>query len=221
MALLLLGCGDYVTVHRWPSGRLPPVADDYDAILVVEGDSLMSGSETVVAWAEQAIWEHSILKYNVAAGGERVIGNMVGQGATQVDTKYDASKAVNIALLWGGINDVKAGGGATYTATDIYNGQGTWGLARKAVGFYTVCLTVTICATSEGNETKRQDLNALRLANADGAFDLVIDLEGLPGDPHDGLYFAADHLHLTTNPGQSSRLAYIQPFIEAIVEDAL
>jgi hypothetical protein len=203
------------------ASRGPVVAPFYDALLVVEGDSLQSGSSTVVSWAEQARWAHRIQKFNVAEGGDRIISNIVGQGAAQVDTKFVVGRAVNIASLWAGINDVKAGGGATYTAEDIYNGQGTWGLARKAAGFYTVCLTVTICSTSPENETKRQDLNALRIANADGAFDLVIDLEGLPGDPNDGLYFDNDHLHLTTNPGQSSRLAYIQPYIETIVADHL
>ena len=144
------------------------------------------------------------------ADGIQAVVTSFAQGATSYDDRatgrnyrYRAaamSHQTTILVQWGGTNDLDSDAdnqSAADTMTDMENSAD---LARTE-GIDVVVQMTNLPATtySAGDETKRQALNALILADANGKFDAVVDCSKAPEltDELNATYFP-DGLHISS-----------------------
>lgn len=223
--LVVAGCGD--DMNRRPGernnrGRVPSFIPQPNINLALEGDSLQSGSLTVMEWSEQANWSpFRVQRRNYATGGYRMCTQLYNRRDAFYASTYDPTKLLNIAVLWGGTNDLTATADqfSDYTAQSIYDAKRAWGLGAKAAGFdYVIAMSILRRQLTEPFATKRTDTNALLFANgvADGAFDEIVDSDQVPGSELEFVYWQNDHLHLNT-AGQANMLAVMDPVIRAVM----
>lgn len=180
-----------------------------------EGDSLTecSGAFWGSIEAARLLADDNYNSYaNVATGGEKLVSDMIAQGATQVDPLYNSAYQNNIAVIWAGTNDVFAD---SLTGAQILAGLETWCLARRAVGWKTVVCTMHPVVDGSGNyDTARGIVNAALLA-APTWCDAVCDSGSDPAlDPYDDdIYNQEDHLHLT----EFATVSIIAPYLAASI----
>jgi hypothetical protein len=173
-------------------------------LIVIEGDSQCVGRVFTVDWADIG-WQarmalgRPVTITTVAHSGDRLYTTILTEGATQVDPLYSATADVCIAGMWAGVNDLSKSG--PRTGAQAWGDQETWGLARKAQGFRTVTNTMLKFQGGSFLDSERLVFNALALANANAAFDYVVDMEPIHtvhgGIPYDGIIFSDNHLNAT------------------------
>ena len=133
--------------------------------------------------------------HNVATGGNTA-ANVVSQGATEVDTLYQADK-INRAFLMIGTNNSLIGNNTAVST--IIDDIKTWCIARKARGFLVTVLTVPIQA-GVVNTAKIEEINAELRAQwftfADELLDIALDPRFQ--DPTNTRFYDGDQVHLTT-----------------------
>lgn len=104
------------------------------------------------------------------------------------------------------------------TAATIYAEQVDIAEAAKNIGGYTHVIGSTLtgnAANTSPQNTKRLDLNTLMLANADGAFDAVVDVNvGPVADWTDPTYYFEDHPNAA---GCAALAALLIPTLDAIL----
>jgi lysophospholipase L1-like esterase len=182
--------------------------------LVFEGDSLMCEAENDWSSIETArLLEDSNFNrdINVAYGGERIVRDMVGQGATQIDPHYNPLFAINIALVLAGINDAIGG---NLPAADILAGLEEWCLDRRAAGWKTIVLTWPPVADYYTNGYSQRPIVNAALLDSPTWCDVVADAGS---DPRlivtDETIYVNDGLHLT-ELGQETIMA---PYMVAAI----
>jgi len=111
--------------------------------LVFEGDALTESISSyypaeVVAMMED--FDSSSKYWNDGLSGDTVYGNMLADGATRIDTLFDAFYSNNVVIICGGNEDIDAE--SHNTGAELYANIKTWCVARKAAGFKTIVLTL-------------------------------------------------------------------------------
>jgi hypothetical protein len=112
VTLLLFGAA--LSLAGSAESGIPVIVSPYGIVMkievVFEGDSLTAEEvypNYVAGALNLASGNNRSNHYdNVARSGEAVSPNMLNDGPAQVDSKYSASKYKNIAVLWGGTNDI-------------------------------------------------------------------------------------------------------------------
>lgn len=213
------------------SGSLGSATPTGPGIIVNEGSSSMRGSgdpitgETIAKYElEWMGWSQGVevTVSNVAVLGDTVL-DMIADAATEVDPSYDSAAAFNIAIIWGGFNDING----TITAQDLYDRLEDWVDGRAAVGFTTVILDLSSRTNwAAGGDTVRLATNALLLASPPSDY-LVVQ----PGsDPRYGptaadrtslLWWAADGDHVNRYAYQRIAERGVVPVLRLIANDPL
>lgn len=169
--------------------------------LTAEGDSLTvgqglsAGQEWPALIATDLGGTYSVT--NRATGGETV-GQMNADGETTVDTLYSGSNADNIAVLWGGTNDLYYG----IDAGTTYRRFREWCLRRRAAGFKVIavnCIDRNDGGGAAGFDTRRAAFNTLLTNNWTDFADAYVDLwsDSRFQDASVGTYFQGDAVHIT------------------------
>ncbi len=188
---------------------------------VNSGDSISSGFGGVVPWITQAsFWPDVVTIENFSIASQSVgpdtlttpIPAMITTTElAQFDAAFNVAKDYNIGSLQGGLNDLSLG----RSVADVYTDMTTWKTGRAAAGFKTIAICpIRIDAASPIFAT-RAVLRTTMLANLAG-FDAVVDLDGIPGTPGDGINYEATNGHLTTL-GQGQLWLLVTPFWRALV----
>lgn len=119
---------------------------------------------------------------------------MLADAATQVDPLFNAANARNIIVVWPCLQSITGG----ETAAQVYTTVTTYIQGRQAAGFEVIVMTMMKWGSaSGGNETIRQALNVLIIANTAGA-DLVVDIaaDSRLSNTADVEFFYSDATHL-------------------------
>lgn len=176
--------------------RLPAATASRRVVCV--GDSLTTGYKSTNGFGYTNLMSLSLAAcevYNVGMGS-KTLAQMVSDGTSWVDGLYDATKARNIVVIWGGTNDLYTGD----TAENTYANLQTFCAARRAVGWKVVVVTTLPRGAADPYETKRQTYNSSIRAGwatfADALADVAADSRiGDAGDNSDGTYYS-DGTHL-------------------------
>lgn len=151
-------------------------------------------------------------RYNVGINGQLAQTSVVFQaGRIAPYTKIGRETIYHLQI---GVNDIAFGG----VGSAIYANKVLMADAARAAGFtYVVSPTTPPFDTiTGGQETQRDNLNAAMLADADNAFDLVIDLTGDSGMENPNGAYYADGVHWSA-AGALAYVAIAQPQIEALL----
>ncbi len=145
--------------------------------------------------------------YNTGVSGEPIgpqtnnVG-MIGSAPNSVDPLYRSSRAANVCIIWGGVNDLLGAAYATPVATVEASIQ-SYCAARRAIGWKVVVVTLppsNYPGTIASYEPNRLAVNAWLRANyatfADGLLDIggstpYGQLVDTTADTLDGLHFQA------------------------------
>lgn len=173
----------------------PPVTND--TALVWQGDSIIGGFPnsyelTIPQRVAKRMGVSTLFSFQADA---KLLSTVVAEDATTMAVAYAAAAGAKsiVAINQTGVNDLNAGVSAATILTDLQ----TWNANQKALGVFTVNLTIPKATLlSAGEETQRGLLNA-GIPNA-GA-DMVIDVAAHPmfSDTsnsvifHDGTHYTA------------------------------
>lgn len=167
-------------------------------IVVAEGDSLTAGFGGATAWPTILGSLNPLPTiFNVAVSAEEVGANMIGQGASQVDSHFSGGAPFNHCVLWGGTNDM---GNSGISAATTYGYVQTWCQARRTA-HPTWKIVVLNCIKRAGlsDATFRGPFNAQLLAGyatfADAHIDVATLVEDWTTQPS---WWQGDQVHLTT-----------------------
>ena len=133
-------------------------------------------------------------RYNLAISGQQVANMLLSYA--DIDAVYTASKNC-ILLALGGVNDLYPG----RTGAMIYSDLRDYFIARRAIGFKTIAMSVFASSRTTSYETlepARLELNAL--LRSDHSFvDRFVDLDAdvRLQNYSDTIYFSGDGVHLT------------------------
>lgn len=173
--------------------------------IICDGDSLTIGTGTTSYPTQLKVDPlPQLLTTNLGVGGQ-TLQDMEADGVSQVDALYDPSKAKNILVCWGGLNDFNDANEAEGTRALIYGYLDTYVANRQAKGWTVIVCTLTAAGSVWIAEATRQWFNneiRTTLVSARGV--IVADLgaaNSLLGDSGDNLdttYFNADQTHLLT-----------------------
>ncbi len=163
-------------------------------IVVAEGDSITLGFGSV-KWTDLFHTANPpVTIFNVAAVSQEVGADMIGQGASQVDTKYGGS-TWNACVLWGGTNDMANSG--QHTAAETYGYVQTWCQDRRAAHASWIIVVLNCMRRSNLNETTRNSFNSMLAADHSFA-NILIDIATPMGDwVSNPSYWQSDHTHIT------------------------
>jgi lysophospholipase L1-like esterase len=180
------------------------------AIIAEEGDSLTAGLYSTDPYPTQLLvdWiypQNDVTNYNNGISGSVMQsghGNSISDRTAAFDAQYNASKTHNIAIIWGGTNDI---GTLGRNASEIHNDIQKWCSGRKAVGWKVLVCTLTANRISSEQaywNTTKLALNALIRTNwqtyADGIVDLGADpLLGSDASAQYNRAIWTDGLHFT------------------------
>jgi hypothetical protein len=162
--------------------------------IVFDGNSLIAGSlVTDVPYKVIADLGSPWAGTNVGVGG-RGGADMIPVASQYVDIHYNARRVKNILVYWEGRNDL-----TTLTPAQAYANTQTYCLARQAIGWKVIVLTLSL-ATGDG-ET-RTDYDDLLIAGWSGFADAIARIDQDPeigdaGDPTDPVYYQVGGVHLT------------------------
>lgn len=180
----LICLGDSLTLGNYVSGGVDVGTESYPGQL-------------------QALYSAETLVINAGVSSDQLT-NMDTRAASTIDT-YDYSGTIPILIVWGGTNDLVAGG---QTAAQTYARLRTLIQNRTATGKYSkILISLAIPRADSATTTKMFDYNDQIRDNfatlqSDGAL-AYIDVETLSqfnadGDYNDTTYYNADKVHLTT-----------------------
>jgi lysophospholipase L1-like esterase len=199
--------------------------------VIFDGDSLTASSYPGVVMGN---FPGEWISTNLGVGS-RTLETMLDLAPTQLDTLFASSRESNIAVIWGGTNDLYFGGTAAAVIADIQS----YGAGRKAAGFKVV--VVGMLPRSNGGtpgsfETDRQTIRTSMLADFDTATaysnvwkpatgttyaDIYIDLGGDTnigdaGDEADTTYYDGGLVHMNST-GYAVVAGYVRNGINVLV----
>lgn len=148
---------------------------------------------------------------NVAASGDST-SRILSEGTSQVDLHYYPDFVHNIAIIWAGTNDFYLYG---LTASQILQNISTWCLARRAMGFKTIVLTLHPEGRSPSYMAMRAEFNASLIANHDFCDAVADTTSEVRLDPTNPTYYT-DDIHLT-----QAGYELIAPFVEAAIDSLI
>ncbi len=171
-------------------------------VVVWDGGSIIAGhpSEPPYTFPAQTLSmvPRSCESFVSASSGAR-IDDMLEEGPTEVDARFQPEADLNVCLVLAGGGDFRAG----VTATSMYESLREYCEQRHAAGFRVIVLTVLPCHRTDTFEVTRLVFNAMLRAGWDDFADGLVDLGADPrigdtGDEYDAQFYLADQLHLTT-----------------------
>ena len=167
--------------------------------ITFEGDSRTSFAMTAAVMADSAVVARRFGYDNVATPGASV-ATMITEGSTQVDPLFRSTLGLNMASIWGSLNDAPS----TPNATTLHGRLATWCAARRAAGIRTGICTEIDCQSAALNavnwhSTIYPTLNTLIRANWSSYADFLVDLgaDARLQNALDTTYFNVDATHLT------------------------
>jgi lysophospholipase L1-like esterase len=199
-----------------------------DGLVACDGNSLTGGSGATAGCDYPAVMSDNLAALpfgvwvveNLGDGGE-TIEDMLTSAPTEVDVLYDATRAHNICVVWEGCNAI---GTLGYSGVELEAALETYCLARKAVGWEVVILTVLPFGGATARltyEPKRVAANALIVANwagyADALADVAADTDiGEDGDQDNPTYYNVDMWHMT-DAGYAIVAGIVQTAVEGLL----
>jgi len=134
----------------------------------------------------------------VSATGGAKIADMIAEGPTEVDARYEKHADLDLCVVQAGGGDFRLGRSAAY----VYGSVRTYCEARRAAGFRVLVVTTLPAADPPTFEATRLAYDAMLRdgwsAFADGLVDIAADPRiGDTGDEFDAQFYQADQLHLT------------------------
>lgn len=168
--------------------------------IIFEGDSMTTALHVTEATSYPAQLMELLgsgYKSTNAATTSELVTQMLIDGPAQVDAAKKAGFPVNIAILWGGTNDLN---NEPASAATVHSRIFRWHASRQRAGLRTIALTIchrNYVGDIGGINTVIDSLNTLLLADQGGA-DMIVDVAGNADllDPDDTEFFH-DGLHLT------------------------
>jgi hypothetical protein len=171
------------------------------AVVVWDGGSIIAGHPAAPAYRfpaqTLAMVPRACESFVSASAGAR-IDDMLAEGPTEVDARYDPDADLNVCLVLAGGGDFRAGA----TAAFMYQSLRSYCEQRHAAGFRVLVLTVLPCHRTDTFEVTRLAFNAMLRDGwsdfADGLVDIGADPRiGDSGDEYDAQFYLEDQLHLT------------------------
>ena len=151
-----------------------------ESIIVCHGNSNTKGSVTHSRdrYPTQLMTEFGDewLAYNLGTNSIQTT-EMATEAAALVDALYSANNKNNILVVWEGVNHIRIGGA---TAAEAYAALRSYCLARKAVGWNVVLITLSNNDDKPGYPAIIADTNALLRTNYRGFADALVDLDTVP-----------------------------------------
>jgi lysophospholipase L1-like esterase len=194
---------------------------DIEGQVVFEGDSLTAGYNATTGLdggvtpppTSFAAANPNTIVNNVSTGGQSIHTHMIGQGASQVDIHFDAGAAHNVAVLWGGTNDIVNEG---RTAAQAYTSVTTWVGDRQTAGF-DIIVVVTMITRPGLSELARATFNAALVSGAGSVGFIVADVASLLVDrATNPALWQTDDIHITAAGG-----VVVAGVIEAAIRGAV
>jgi lysophospholipase L1-like esterase len=188
--------------------------------IVYIGDSMTTGENTPTAYPYQLMallggdWNWG----NYGMSGQ-TLDNMINRNTTWITPWSNFNPAKNIAVLWGGTNDILFGASAATTYTRLT----TYANTLRAAGFTVVVLTMLPRSDATfpvGGEAIRQTYNT-SIRNGYASFaDALVDVAsdsriGDIGDELDLTYYTSDKVHLN-DTGCGVVAALVLPVVSAL-----
>jgi lysophospholipase L1-like esterase len=202
--------------------------------VVCDGDSLTYGVGATHGSSDYPTVMTGLLNSSVwsVGGNLGVSGQPVGPASQNpsmlyaaaqssgIDSLYDAGKAANVCLCWGGNNDIRLGA----DAPTVLGRLQSYCASRRAAGWKVLVFTILPCTGSgyaSGFEAIRNALNISLRATwhtfCDGLVDVAADSRiGVLGEEQQSTYYYTDHIHL--NP---AGYAIVADYAAAAVSQAL
>ena len=170
-------------------------------VVVWDGGSIIAGhpSEPAYRFPAQTLAQvPRACESFVSASAGAKISDMLEDGPTEVDARFEPEADLNVCLVLAGGGDFRAGA----TAAFMYESVRSYCEQRHAAGFRVIVLTVLPCHRTDTFEVTRLAFNAMLRDGwsefADGLVDLGADPRiGDTGDEYDAQFYLADQLHLT------------------------
>jgi len=167
-----------------------PIAPYPTAKIVVEGDSQTAASVSLGTTSLAALLDVRVNAKHILAtigtSGYRIVEDMLPRAASSFDVLKSGSVDLNIALLWGGTNDLAGGrsGASTWT-----NGAKVWAQGRLAAGWDWVVLVNCLPRDVSGSfETERVAYNSLMASEYAALGNVIyVDIAGDKTDPSNAL----------------------------------
>jgi hypothetical protein len=203
--------GTHVTVGD--AGRTPFFRP---AVVVWDGGSIIAGHPAEAAYRFPAqtlsMLPRACESFVSASAGAR-IADMLRDGPTEVDARFQPEADLNLCVVLAGGGDFRSGA----TAATMYDSLRTYCEQRRAAGFRVVVLTVLPCHRTDGFEVKRIAFNAMLRDGWRDFADGLADIGGDPrigdtGDEYDAQFYRTDQLHLT-NAGNAVMAAVAAPVL--------
>lgn len=172
----MLGAGG-IAVHPQ---TVPPVAK-----IVIEGDSQTAASGVLGTSSLSSLIDVRVNSIHqlaiIGTGGARIVETMLPRAASSFDPLQSNSVDLNIALLWGGANDIANGRSGTSTWND---GAKVWAQGRLAAGWDWVVLVNCLPREASSFEAEKVIYNNLMASEYAGLGNvLYADVAGNPADP--------------------------------------
>lgn len=175
----------------------PPKAQPLSAKIAIEGDSQTNAGNGAVEKLSTVLAERVSRRNQmslIGTGGAKVVEDMLPRTGT-FDALKSGSVDLNIALLWGGTNDIYTG---TRSGTDTWNnGTKVWTQGRLAAGWDWVVLVACLPRNASAvYDAQKEIYNGLMSAEHAGLGNvLYVDIAGDESDPGNilGWYQDANH----------------------------
>lgn len=168
------------------------------ANIAIEGDSQTNAATGAVEKMSTVLAEKISRRHTISligTGGARIVETMLPR-TTTFDALKSNSVDLNIALLWGGTNDIAQGRSGASTWTD---GAKVWTQGRLAAGWDWVVLVACLPrggVSSAGFNTEKNSYNQL-MATESAALGNVLfaDIAGDESDPNNHIGYYVDNTH--------------------------
>lgn len=188
-----------------------------DRFILCEGDSLTKGN----AAPNEGYDRQLALLYatqpkitNVGVGGQS-LSTMTSNAVSisDVELSRNSEYTNQIAVLWGGTNDIVGGG----SLGDLQTNMLSWVSGRQAAGAKVVVLTIIPRSdNSAAEDLVRLAFNEWILTGATGADAIAnVNADSRLQDPTDGTYFKADEVHLIA-AGHAIVADYVKAAIDSL-----
>lgn len=175
-----------------------PSALPLTANIAIEGDSQTNAATGAIAKLSTVLAERLSRRHQISligTGGARIVETMLPRTAT-----FDALKSntadLNIALLWGGTNDIAQGRSGSSTWTD---GAKVWTQGRLAAGWDWVVLVACLPrggTSSGGFNSEKNTYNQLQASEGVALGNvLYVNIAGDESDPSNLIGYYIDSTH--------------------------
>lgn len=192
MSIELVGFADAQGVSSRPAA-LPLTAN-----IAIEGDSQTNAATGAIAKLSTVLVERISRRHKVSligTGGAKIVSDMLNRTGT-FDALLNASYDLNIALLWGGTNDIAQGRSGSSTWTD---GAKVWTQGRLAAGWDWVVLVACLPrggVSSAGFDAEKNTYNGLMATEGVALGNvLFVDIAGNESDPGNLIGYYVDNTH--------------------------